>query len=90
MLGLVLTSDSYPYLPKRLMHILGWLRPALRAIFLGYLLGSLLISLLALDVTMMGVSAFKHFLAQLIMLISLPLDTITIPPTGNQNRPTEC
>jgi len=73
MLGLILTSDSYPYLPKRLMHILGWLRPALRAIFLGYLLGSLLISLLALDVTMMGVSAFKHFLAQLIMLISLPL-----------------
>ena len=72
-LGLILTSDSYPYLPKRLMHILGWLRPALRAIFLGYLLGILLLRLLALDVIIGGASAFKRFLAQLILLLSLPL-----------------
>ena len=72
LLGLILTSETYPYIPKRLMQYFSWLRPALRAVFLGYLLASLLILMLNLNTVMGGTSGIQRFLSQLIMLIAYP------------------
>ena len=75
-IGLLLTSDQIPYLPKRLALWMGWLRPAIRAVFLGFLLGALFIFLFSLNPGPGGQTAIQRFLAELIILLALPLGAL--------------
>jgi serine/threonine protein kinase len=71
--GFILTTDTYPYLPKRLYQVMGWFRPATKTILTGYLLGTILVQILSLNVPSAFQTTFQRFLNGLIMLVSLPL-----------------
>ena len=69
--GFILTSDGYPYLPKRVQEVLAWLRPAFRALSLGLVLQGALILLLKLNPDAWSIVGLQALLLGLVSLAAL-------------------